>query len=198
MSRARRAAAAVEAADGPWLDPGDEGTRLLLFAVPTPELLASGCLAAMVLPATAIDDEVRALRLRHRLPLLVRGEPAATRGAELDGAHLAAPELVARTRQTLGRDVLIGVDCGLSRHAAMVAGEAGADYVLFGSLDLAPPGAVTDLVVWWRELFVLPCAAAGRFSPEAAAALADAGADFLATSEADASLVQAIRIHGSQ
>ncbi len=77
MSRARRAAAAVEAADGPWLDPGDEGTRLLLFAVPTPELLASGCLAAMVLPAAAIDDEVRALRLRHRLPLLVRGEPAA-------------------------------------------------------------------------------------------------------------------------
>jgi thiamine-phosphate pyrophosphorylase len=196
VSRARRAAAAVEAADGPWLEPGDEeGTRLLLFAVPTPELLASGCLAAMVLPATAIDDEVRALRLQHRLPLLVRGEPSAA--VELDGAHLAAPELVARTRQTLGRDALIGVDCGLSRHAAMVAGEAGADYVLFGSLDLAPPGAVTDLVVWWRELFVLPCAAAGRFSPETAGALADAGAELLATSEADASLVQAIRIHGS-
>ena len=56
----------------------------------------------------------------------------------------------------------------------MVAGEAGADYVLFGSLDLVPPGAVTDLVLWWRELFVLPCAAAGRLSPETARALAAA------------------------
>ncbi len=197
MSRARRGAAAAEAADGPWLDPGEAATRLLLFAVPTPELLATGCVAAMVLPQAAIDDVAGEVRRRHRLPLLVRGAPAAASRVEVDGAHLAAAEEVARARQTLGRDALIGVDCGLSRHAAMVAGEAGADYVLFGSLDLAPPGAVTDLVAWWRELFVLPCAAAGRYSPETAAAMADAGADFLATSEADASLAQAVRIHGS-
>jgi thiamine monophosphate synthase len=197
VSRARRAAAAVEAADGPWLNPDDEGTRLLVFALPPPELLATGCVAAMVLPAAAIDDDARAVRRTYRLPLLVRGEATVGQGGEVDGVHVSAPEQVTRARQTLGRDALIGVDCGLSRHAAMVAGEAGADYVLFGSLDLAPPGAVTDLVVWWRELFVLPCAAAGRFSPETAVALAAAGADFLATLEADAILAQAICTHGS-
>jgi thiamine-phosphate pyrophosphorylase len=85
----------------------------------------------------------------------------------------------------------------MSRHAAMVAGEAGADYVQFGSLDLAPPGAVIDLVAWWHELFVLPCAAAGRFSPATARTLAEAGADFLATPEADALLAEAILAHGS-
>ena len=197
MSRRRTRAAAADAADGPWLEPGDERTRLLLFGVPELAVLASGAVAALVLPPTALTAEVLALRREHRLPLLLRGDPALAREHGLDGVHLADGEAVADARRALGRGALIGVDCALSRHAAMVAGEAGADYVLFGSLDLAPPGAVTDLVVWWRELFVLPCAAAGRFSPETAAALADAGADFLATSEADASLVQAIRIHGS-
>ena len=72
-----------------------------------------------------------------------------------------------------------------------------ANDVLFGSLDLAPPGAVTDLVTWWRELFVLPCAAAGRFSPESARRMSAAGAEFIATLEADAALAEALLIDGS-
>jgi thiamine-phosphate pyrophosphorylase len=197
VSRERSRAAAAEAADGPWLEPGDERTRLLLFGVPEPMVLASGAVAALVLPPAELSAEVLALRQEHRLPLLLRGDPALARGHGLDGVHLADGESVADARRTLGRTALIGVDCGLSRHAAMVAGEAGADYVLFGSLTLAPPGAVSDLVRWWRELFVLPCAAAGRFSPDTARAMATAGADFIATSEADAALAQAILTDGS-
>jgi thiamine-phosphate pyrophosphorylase len=197
VSRSRTRAAAADAADGPWLEPGDERARLLLFGVPEPAVLASGAVAALVLPPAALTAEVLALRHQHRLPLLLRGDHALARDRGLDGVHLADGEAVAAARRTLGRDALIGVDCGLSRHSAMVAGEAGADYVLFGSLDLAPPGAVTDLVRWWRELFVLPCAAAGRYSPETACAMATAGADFIATSEADAALAQAILTDGS-
>ena len=197
MSRSRPKAAAADAADGPWLEPEEARTRLLLFALPSADLLASGAVAALVLGPALLDEAARRLRREHRLPLLLRGEAASAAREELDGVHLADAEEVARARQLLGRQALIGVDCGLSRHAAMVAGEAGADYVTFGSLDLAPPGAVTDLVVWWRELFVLPCAAAGRYSPESARAMAEAGADFLATSEADAALAAAIRTDGS-
>jgi thiamine-phosphate pyrophosphorylase len=197
VTRGRRQAAAADAADGPWVEPEEAGTGLLLFGRPSAELLATGVVAAFVLPAAAMDEAALALRRQHRLPLLLRGDALAAREVEADGVHLADAEDVARARQLLGRQALIGVDCGLSRHAAMVAGEAGADYVLFGSLDLAPPGAVMDLVVWWRELFVLPCAAAGSYSPETARAMAEAGADFLATSEADAALATAIRTDGS-
>ena len=197
MSRERSKAAAADAADGQWLEPGDERTRLLLFGVPTPAVLHSGTLAAVVLTPGQIGPQLLSLRAEHHLPVLVRGDAAVAREQRLDGVHLTQAEQVPRARQMLGGGALIGVDCGLSRHAAMVAGEAGADYVLFGSLDLAPPGAVTDLVTWWRELFVLPCAAAGRYSPESACAMATAGADFIATSEADAALAQAILTDGS-
>jgi len=197
VSRERSKAAAADVAGGPWLEPGDERTRLLLFGLPTPAVVEGGALAAVILSPEQIGPELLSLRAEHRLPVLVRNDAAAAREQRLDGVHLAQAEQVARARQMLGSGALIGVDCGLSRHAAMVAGEAGADYVLFGSLNLAPPGAVADLVMWWRELFVLPCAAAGRYSPESARAMATAGADFIATSEADAALAQAILTDGS-
>lgn len=197
MSRRRSQTAAADAADGPWLEPGAERTRLLLFGAPQPDILAGGAVAALVLPPSALTPEVLALRRSHRLPLIVRDDPALAKAQGLDGVHLADGAAVAGARRVLGPGALIGVDCGLSRHAAMVAGEAGADYVLFGSLDLAPPGAVADLVTWWRELFVLPCAAAGRFSPESARRMATAGAEFIATLEADAALAEALLIDGS-
>jgi thiamine-phosphate pyrophosphorylase len=193
----RRSGRGHEPAEGgPWLDPAEERSRLLLFAVPPEAVLGSGAVAALVLPAAAIDAHVLALRRRWRLPLLVQGDAAAAENEEVDGVHLAGSDAVAAARQLLGRGRLIGADCGHSRHAAMVAGEAGADYVQFGSLDLAPPGAVIDLVAWWRELFVLPCAAAGRFSPASAQALVAARADFLATREPDAELAQALLSDG--
>ena len=55
------------------------------------------------------------------------------------------------------------------------------------------PGAeVEDLVAWWSELFVLPCAAAGRYTVESARAMAARGADFLATQDANVELAQAL------
>jgi thiamine-phosphate pyrophosphorylase len=79
----------------------------------------------------------------------------------------------------------------------MVAGEAGADYVLFGSLATEPAAEIAALVRWWGELFVLPCAAAGRFSPASASAMAAGGADFLATQEANIELARALVTIGS-
>jgi thiamine-phosphate pyrophosphorylase len=195
--RARAARAAVEPADhGPWLDPAEAGSKLLLFGRQSLEglepLLGSGAVAALVLPAAEIDGAVTDACRRHRLPLLLRGDAATVRSGAADGVHLAKPEQVAAARAQLGREGLIGVSCGLSRHAAMVAGEAGADYVLFGALDVDPSPEVEGLVGWWSELFVLPCAAAGRYSPDTARAMAACGADFLATHDATIELARAL------
>jgi thiamine-phosphate pyrophosphorylase len=56
---------------------------------------------------------------------------------------------------------------------------------MFGALDRSPAAddELADLVTWWTELFVLPCAAAGRHTPELAMALAQGGADFVAVAE---------------
>ena len=70
-----------------------------------------------------------------------------------------------------------------SRHDAMLAGEAGADYVMFGEPDrlgVRPPlDALVERLEWWAEIFQPPCigyaASLDEVSP-----LTQAGADFIA------------------
>jgi thiamine-phosphate pyrophosphorylase len=195
VSRGR--ARTVDAPDeGPWLDPAEARTRLLLFARPSAAslepVLASGGVAALVLPTVEVDEALRSACREHGLSLLLRGDVAAARTGGADGVHLARADQVAAARAQLGRERPIGVSCGRSRHEAMVAGEAGADYVLFGSLAATPGSEVEDLVGWWSELFVLPCAAAGRYSVGTARAMAARGADFLATEDANVELARAL------
>jgi thiamine-phosphate pyrophosphorylase len=100
-----------------------------------------------------------------------------------DGAHLGDPTAVAALRARLkdGRDLGAG---GLrTKHDAMLAGEAGADYVLFGEPRADGSLPDLDLVVeraaWWAEIFQTPCAAyASRF--EDIPDLAGTGAEFVA------------------
>lgn len=199
--RTKRARAVVATDDGPWLDPGEARTKLLLFGRPGAEtlepMLGSGAVAAIVLPTAEVDEALRSACRRHGLSLLLRGDVEAAGAGAGDGVHLAKAEQVAAARTRLGRDRLIGVSCGRSRHEAMVAGEAGADYVLFGSLATEPTAEVEELVGWWSKLFVLPCAAAGRYSAEMGRSMADSGADFLALEDANIELAQALVTNGN-
>lgn len=107
-----------------------------------------------------------------------------------DGIHLGQKDGdVAEARDVLGREAQIGVTCHASRHFAMEAGEAGADYVAFGaffdsSTKATEHRAETDLLEWWSQLFELPCVAIGGITPANCAPLVTAGADFLAVSGA--------------
>ncbi|WP_174291270.1 thiamine phosphate synthase, partial [Sphingomonas bacterium] len=79
--------------------------------------------------------------------------------------------------------------CHGSRHLAMEAGEAGADYVAFGSFHPTVTKQVSHhaepvLLSWWSTLFELPCVAIGGITPANAAPLVAAGADFIAVSHA--------------
>jgi thiamine-phosphate pyrophosphorylase len=81
------------------------------------------------------------------------------------------------------------VTCHASRHMAMDAGEAGADYVAFGAFyptatKQVEHHAEPEILTWWQGLFELPCVAIGGITPQNAPALVAAGADFLAVSGA--------------
>jgi len=107
-----------------------------------------------------------------------------------DGVHLGQDDGdVEDARRMLGPSAQIGVTCHASRHLAMEAGEAGADYVAFGSFYPTTTKVVkhhADPVIlsWWATMFEVPCVAIGGITPANAAPLVAAGADFLAVSGA--------------
>ena len=107
-----------------------------------------------------------------------------------DGVHLGQKDGDPQeARQRLGRDAQIGVTCHASRHLAMEAGEAGADYVAFGAFFPSTTKETEhrpepDLLTWWSTLFELPCVAIGGITAANCAPLVTAGADFLAVSHA--------------
>ena len=107
-----------------------------------------------------------------------------------DGVHLGQSDGDAReARAILGPSVQIGVTCHDSRHLAMDAGEKGADYVAFGAFyetTTKPSDYRPDphLLSWWSSLFEIPCVAIGGITPDNAAPLVAAGADFIAVCQA--------------
>ena len=107
-----------------------------------------------------------------------------------DGVHLGQDDgEVADARERLGRDAQIGVTCHASRHLAMEAGEAGADYVAFGAFfptatKVTEHRADPETLTWWQAVFELPCVAIGGITPANCGPLVQAGADFLAVSGA--------------
>ncbi len=107
-----------------------------------------------------------------------------------DGVHLGQGDGDPKAaRAVLGPAVQIGVTCHNSRHLAMEAGEAGADYVAFGAFFPSDTKSVSivadmDTLTWWSAVFELPCVAIGGITPDNAHALAIAGADFVAVSGA--------------
>ncbi|WP_137860994.1 MULTISPECIES: thiamine phosphate synthase [unclassified Sphingomonas] len=107
-----------------------------------------------------------------------------------DGVHLGQEDGDPReARAVLGPQMQIGVTCHDSRHLAMEAGEAGADYVAFGAFYPTSTKETRHrpepvILSWWSALFELPCVAIGGITPENAPPLVKAGADFLAVSNA--------------
>lgn len=85
---------------------------------------------------------------------------------------------VKQARQQLGPDRILGVHCGESRHAAMLAAEQGADYVVFGPCADATSEARAELA-WWQVMMELPCVADQADDEAMVEALYRQGADFV-------------------
>jgi thiamine-phosphate pyrophosphorylase len=122
-----------------------------------------------------------------------------------DGVHLGQSDGDIRgARVLLGPAAQIGKTCHDSRHLAMDAGEAGADYVAFGAFyptTTKPSHYRPDpsILTWWSKVFEIPCVAIGGITPDNAKPLIEAGADFVAVCHAVWSkedTAQAVRAFG--
>lgn len=123
---------------------------------------------------------------------LLLTSPHLVKPAKADGLHVRQTgedidETLTSAVRQLKPDLIVGAGMLRNRHAAMSAGELDVDYVLFGEPAAdghTPPFSQTlDRVTWWCEIFNVPCVAFAA-SIEDAAALAAAGAEFVALREA--------------
>lgn len=140
--------------------------------------------------AARLAEPLQAICAERDVAFIVNDDVALARRLKADGVHLGQGDGDPReAREELGRDVQIGVTCHDSRHLAMEAGEAGADYVAFGAFF--PSGtketehrAELELLEFWQGLFEIPCVAIGGITPDNCGPVIEAGADFLAVSGA--------------
>ena len=122
----------------------------------------------------------------HDVAVLVNDRPDLAVQTGADGTHVGQEDAsYAEARRLLGHDRIVGVTCHDSRHLAMEAGDAGADYVAFGAFFATgtkqpKSQATTDILDWWSGLFEIPCVAIGGITVENCPPLIEAGADFLA------------------
>jgi len=136
-----------------------------------------------------LAEPLQAICAARDVAFIVNDSVALAKRLKADGVHLGRDDGDPRdAREELGREAQIGVTCHASRHFAMDAGEAGADYVAFGAFfdsttkdkgDAQRP--TPELIEWWAEVFEIPVVAIGGITPENCGTLVEAGADFIAT-----------------
>lgn len=140
--------------------------------------------------AAALAEPLQAICAAHDVAFIVNDSIALAKRLGADGVHLGQKDGdVREARDELGKDAQIGVTCHASRHLALEAGEAGADYVAFGAFFPSETKetehrAETELLEWWHEMVEIPSVAIGGITPDNCRPLVEAGADFLAVSGA--------------
>lgn len=143
--------------------------------------------------AAGLAAPLQAICAAHDVAFIVNDSVALAKRLKADGVHLGQDDGDPRqAREELGREAQIGVTCNASRHQAMEAGEAGADYVAFGAFYASitkDKGADAErpepeILEWWSQIFEISCVAIGGITPENCRPLLDGGADFLAVSGA--------------
>jgi len=161
-----------------------------LLAASLSGLLAEADVAAVLVRLKPTDPRSMISRVKTLAPaiqssgaaLLLDGHVELVARAGADGAHLTGIEALQEALPTLKPDRIAGIGGLNTRHDSMTAGEAGADYVLFGEPDARgqrpSAEAVAERLQWWAELFEPPCIGFAA-SREEAHRFAAAGADFV-------------------
>ena len=160
------------------------------LAASLPGLLAGADVAAVLVRLRETDQKTMISRIKALAPavqdsgaaLLLDGHVELVARAGADGAHLNGIAAMEDAMPSLKPDRIAGVGGLTTRHDSMAAGEAGADYVLFGEPDAlkARPSveAIAERLQWWAELFEPPCVGSAA-SREEIGEFAAAGADFI-------------------
>jgi thiamine-phosphate pyrophosphorylase len=168
--------------------------ELATFADTLASALDGGDVACLQLRLKGAEDAAFRAAIETLMPIcherdvafIVNDRPDLAAECGADGVHIGADDGEYETaRELLGAEAAIGVSCYDSRHRAMEAGEAGADYVAFGAFypttSKTPRSrAEPEILDWWRELTVVQSVAIGGITADNCAPLVKAGADFLA------------------
>jgi thiamine-phosphate pyrophosphorylase len=158
--------------------------------------LDAGDVAALQIRLKDVGDEIIAAAVDTLMPIaqarglavILNDRPDLAARLGCDGVHVGQSDAsYAEARRLVGKDRMVGVTCHDSRHLAMEAAEAGADYVAFGAFfptttKDAPTRADPEILTIWQETMEVPCVAIGGITAGNARGLAAAGADFLAVS----------------
>lgn len=161
-----------------------------------PGLLDGSDVAAVLVRLAQTDERTMTERAKRLAPpiqradvaclldgqFLLDGNVSIVARAGADGAHLSGIEALQEALPTLKPERIAGVGGLITRHDAMLAGETGVDYVLFGEVDAEgkrpSSDAIAERLQWWAELFEPPCVGYATTLDEAGA-FAAAGADFV-------------------
>lgn len=138
---------------------------------------------ASLLVSAALAREVTAPAQALGVAVLVTGEArdAARNGA--DGVQVeATTDDVSAAREALGKDRFVGAHAGTSRHFAMEAAEAGADYIAFD--QNGPTVGGLPIVQWWSGVMEIPCVAFTPVDLEGLDILLPQKPDFIRPSDA--------------
>jgi thiamine-phosphate pyrophosphorylase len=166
------------------------------FARVLAEALGAGDVAALQLRLKDVPDEavaaavaaIKPVTQDHDVALILNDRPDLADRLACDGVHIGQSDArYADARRLMGADRIVGVTCHDSRHLAMEAAEAGADYVAFGAFfptktKDAPIRPDVELLSVWQETMQTPCVAIGGITVDNCAGLIEAGADFIAVS----------------
>jgi thiamine-phosphate pyrophosphorylase len=158
--------------------------------------LDAGDVAALQIRLKDVSDDIVSAAVDALMPIaaardvavILNDRPDLAARLGCDGVHIGQDDgSFADARRLMGKDRMVGVTCHDSRHLAMEAAEAGADYVAFGAFfPTATKEAIghpePEILTIWQQVMQIPCVAIGGIQVENAASLSAAGADFLAVS----------------
>ena len=164
------------------------------FADTLAAALDAGDVACVQLRLKDVDDDTIRLACDHLRPVtqsrdvafILNDRPDLAAKLDCDGVHIGQDDMpYADARRLVGPDRQVGVTCKASRHLAMEAAEAGADYVAFGAFFSSTTKTVTtpaslEIIEWWSGLMEVPCVAIGGITIDNCRPVIAAGADFLA------------------
>ncbi len=167
-------------------DPGD-------FADTLKAALDGGPVACVQLRLKDVSDDVirratealQPIAQDREVAFIMNDRPDLAKELGCDGVHVGQEDAAYRdARALVGDDSIVGVTCHTSRHLAMEAAEAGADYVAFGAFfesttkERKHP-ADPEVLTWWQEVMTIPCVAIGGLTVDNCTAIVRAGADFV-------------------
>lgn len=158
-------------------------------------LIGVADIAAVLLRLAAADERTQINRIKTLAPeiqaqgvaVLIEGHVGLVARAGADGAHVSGLDTLEGALRALKPQRMVGIGGLQSRHDSMIAGETGADYLLFGEPDARGQrpalAAIVERLQWWAEVFEPPCVGYAAALSEVGA-LAATGADFIMLGDA--------------